>query len=707
MACRAPFLPDISLFHQEESQAVYYLQSRFKQISTPKSRSDFTGTLEKSHLVSRSHYSYAFMYASSIKPADIHARVAGWTPVLANARLNANNSFVLPKSKADSLVDKRVVDDSIDLDPLLVAQGKEVLADFERDPANVSLYNADKGKYDQDLVAALINDFVKVTANSFYAAWDAPKSVVPHAALRDWLARKAGSLHSPDVNVDFTTPCCSLCNDIWDVFGRMRQVLSESGIVPLGAVVACRAYSDAAKYGKDVQKIPVSRKARNNKSLHQERLGCLVAYYLHASLSSVCRNSRAPHGPPGADASALNAQDRQVLTALLWIPLHVTCLQMDMVRPISKRVKGQHNYMGCIDLDVAYYLWLLARADRDLKAPFDRFSTFYVKELVECAPPVWDPVQHPRVLDYIFDRGLPASDRVAETVSYVSDRMLRLYTDVVAPLVPLIDGAPFDAGTPQDFCARASAFFIAEPESRALMSSYNDTGDNVLNVRYFLDLAGGAAVLWQMRRYLGNEPDAYHEQLDQWLTAVLVKEWNNMADNSPEEISVAEAQAIYGMQNALDADRITGGGPGLGSGVEVSIARAMDEDALRELLEDCGRCSVWKAARRLRAWQFTRRKPEDIALDLGSSLGSLSLDSGARALVPIHASRDALQSIASFARCLRAYFTPAETPSFDSLRARLISARLERIPAISADGGAWAHGAGPDLDARRRGCRGR
>jgi hypothetical protein len=77
MACRAPFLPDPDLFYQEESQAVFYLQARFKQISTPTTNSQFTGRREKSHLVSKSHFSHAVLFASQMTPAQIHSKIPG------------------------------------------------------------------------------------------------------------------------------------------------------------------------------------------------------------------------------------------------------------------------------------------------------------------------------------------------------------------------------------------------------------------------------------------------------------------------------------------------------------------------------------------------------------------------------------------------------------------------------------------------------
>ena len=295
---------------------------------------------------------------------------------------------------------------------------------------------------------------------------------------------------------------------------------------------------------------------------------------------------------------------------LLWLPMHITCMHMEMQGPLvrsnAKKNKGQHNYTGCIDLSISYYLWLLARAhsDLDVDFPFDRFSTLYLKEIVECPPPVWDAAQHPRLHSFIFDETRPASERVPETVAHVSNRLVLLYTDKIAPLVPFMKGGDVASPDP-DFRAAASSYFISGPECTALMARYNTTGDFTDNIRYFIEYAGIAAVLWQMRRYLANEPEAFQAQLDQWLTAVVVREWHNIADNSPEEISLLEAQLIYNMQNALAPEALTGPGAALGSGVEISLLRIMDEDAIKEILEETGRCSIFKAARRLRDWQFT------------------------------------------------------------------------------------------------------
>ena len=181
-----------------------------------------------------------------------------------------------------------------------------------------------------------------------------------------------------------------------------------------------------------------------------------------------------------------------------------------------------HNYTGCIDLSISYYLWLLARAhsDLDVDFPFDRFSTLYLKEIVECPPPVWDAAQHPRLHSFIFDETWPASERVPETVAHVSNRLVLLYADKIAPLVPFMKGGDVDSPDP-DFRAAASSYFISGPECTALMARYNTTGANEDDIRYFIEYAGIAAVLWQMRRYLANEPEAFQAQLDQWLTAVL------------------------------------------------------------------------------------------------------------------------------------------------------------------------------------------
>ena len=139
MACRAPFLPDTTLFYQEESQAVFYLQARFKQISSAKSNSDFTGKRERSHLLSRSHFSQAVEQSSKMPPARVFAKMPGWEDDTTRIVLTQNNSFFLTKTKIDDIVDKRVADQGANVDAILVNYAKSALDDFDRDPANAAL----------------------------------------------------------------------------------------------------------------------------------------------------------------------------------------------------------------------------------------------------------------------------------------------------------------------------------------------------------------------------------------------------------------------------------------------------------------------------------------------------------------------------------------------------------------------------------------
>ena len=764
MACRAPFLPDTTLFYQEESQAVFYLQARFKQISSAKSNSDFTGKRERSHLLSRSHFSQAVEQVSKFPPTRVFAKIPGWEDDPDDIVLTQANSFFLTKTKIDDIVDKRVADQGANVDAILVNYARSAVEDFDNDPANAALVRG-TDQYNEDLVTDLLRKVASTAANSYFAAWPAPQPTVSHSGLRAWLAANLADLKPLKVNLDFTTPCCSLCNDIWDCWARMRQVLAESGVVPLGVMVVDRPTRRA---GIERNVLPVDTRTRNNKSLHQQRLGCLAAYYLHASLASICNNpaavpagAGAPPAPPGINLPNPRTDEdtRKLISMLLWLPMHITCMHMEMQGPLvrsnAKKNKGQHNYTGCIDLSISYYLWLLARAhsDLDVDFPFDRFSTLYLKEIVECPPPVWDAAQHPRLHSFIFDETRPASERVPETVAHVSNRLVLLYADKIAPLVPFMKGGDVDSPDP-DFRAAASSYFISGPECTALMARYNTTGANEDDIRYFIEYAGIAAVLWQMRRYLANEPEAFQAQLDQWLTAVVVREWHNIADNSPEEISLLEAQLIYNMQNALAPEALTGPGAALGSGVEISLLRIMDEDAIKEILEETGRCSIFKAARRLRDWQFTRssalrpgdasdmgmgakmglgkiNKASDMGMGTKMGLGKINKASdtamgakmrlgtikkaSAREIVRIDTGAgepEHLQSHASARRFIQALMVLARTPPYNrrpipcALSARLISAKLASTPAMSTDVGE-DQGAGRGRAASRRGCRGR
>lgn len=716
MACRAPFLPDAALFYQEESQAVFYLQARFKQISTPYANSDFTGRREKSHVISRSHYSHAVKWASGLDPRRINSNLPGYRASNYKAAdLNDTNSFALPKYRLDNVMDKKVAEQGFDVEPALVQHTKEALKDFER--ANAGRRRDDD--YDNDLVEKLVKNVTSVVTNTFYGAWAAPPqaNVVQHAALRDFLEASHQRLKDPHLDVDFTTYCCSLCNDIWDSFGRMRQVLTEYDIVPREAIIVSRRVKSDQRVGTETMLMPVANTSNKSRSFHQLRLGCLVAYYMHGSLISV---TRAAGRPAGLDMPNVNPALRPLISALLWIPLHVTCLYMEMGAPISrpKRGKGQHNYAGCIDLDIAYYLWLLAVSDDQLALdlPFDKFSTFYVKEIVECPAPVWDSAQHPRLLDYVFDGGKPDARMARETVQYASDRLVTLYREKIAPLVPLMKGAEMDpAASSADFRAKASAYFITGAEC----ARFRLEGGNPDDIRYYIEHAGIAAVLWQMRRYLAFERDAFQQQLDQWLVAGMVREWHNIADNSPEEISLLDGQTIYNMQNALAPEALTGQGSALGSGVEISVLRALEHDAIMQVLADTGRCSVWKAAMRLRAWQFTRDARGSMPQIGMAGKFNLEKNKPARKIVMLDSSADEgvcrLQTHASLGRFLGIYLKgaadagakPGEDRARASLSARLISARLAITPAISAEcdeeDSHAPHGAGPGRAASRRG----
>jgi hypothetical protein len=733
MACRAPFLPDTSLFYQEESQAVFYLQARFKQISTPLANSDFTGRLERSHLVSRSHYSHALRWASGLDPLRIHDRLPGFRDRYRQAHLDDTNSFALPKNRLDNVMDKKVAEQGFDVEPALLQHTKEVIQKFARDNAG----RAQDDDYDKDLAEKMIKNVTSVVTNTFYGAWAAPQAphIVEHEELCEFLMARHASLKDPKVNLDFTTPCCSLCNDIWDCFGRMRQVLTEFDIVPIGSIIVSRRVKDDQRVGNETMLMPIANTSTRSRSFHQQRLGCLVAYYMHGSLMSISRRG------VGLDMAAVSPLLRPLISALLWTPLHLTCMYMEMTAPISRprNGKGQHNYAGCIDLDIAYYLWLLALSDDQLAQdlPFERFSTFYVKELVECPAPVWDAALHPRLLDYVFDGGKPDARDVKESVEYASGRLVLLYTDKIRPLVPLMKGADMDpAAASAEFRARASAYFITGAECARFRVEGGVPGD----IRFFIEYAGIAAVLWQMRRYLSFERDAFQQQLDQWLVATMVREWHNIADNSPEEISLLDGQTIYNMQNALAPEALTGPGNPLGSGVEISVLRSLDQDVIMQILAEVGRCSVWKAALRLRAWQFTKEARAAAMAQVGIAgqfnldskphvgiagqfnldskphvgiAGQFNLDSKptpARTIVLLDTSDAGAHHLQTHASALRfvADYLLAGARARASFRARLISARLASTPAISTDGcPASLQGAGPGRAARRRGCRGR
>ncbi len=123
---------------------------------------------------------------------------------------------------------------------------------------------------------------------------------------------------------------------------------------------------------------------------------------------------------------------------------------------------------------------------------------------------------------------------------------------------------------------------------------------------------------------------------------------------------MSQAQLIYQMQNVLLPERLLGSADALGTGVELTLIRTIDRDPIVELIAECGRCSVFKAAARLSRWNFV-----------------------SKALPPLYGLESRLAPFS----------------------ARLISLRSDMIAA--SDRSSDPRGTAANCAARRRGCRGR
>ena len=559
MACRAPFMPDTDLFYQEESQSVFYMQMRFKQLSKGVANSEFTGKREGGHLITKAKYGQAFKWAKDYPPSDILNPILGWDSDQTKMTLDKDNSFMVYTAKDDE-------------DSAADAKSKK--------------------------------------SSTYFAAWDRPPNtkIVEHKSLREWTSNNAAAMKQVEIDSDFTEPVCKLCNNIFDCWARMRYFTTETDLIESKTIAVMRSGK------KDLTLIPDTSTRSKNKQLHMDRLACLTAYYMHGSLIALVDTDLSGIA---VDLTA-HPKLQPLLVVLTWIPLHLVCLEAELREPLAddgkgpgKRdtSKGAHNYLGNIDLVIAYYMWLCAKAHDTTgdKLEFERFCVTCVKEIVECPMPVWDSRLHKKLSDYLFDDAPDGGGgQLRARISHVSDKLVEMYQEKFAPLVPLIKGHECAADTPPEFAKVAEEYFLTGVEAKEFMSDFTTANVNPDNIKYFMDHAGISATLWQVRRYLVGETPTLREQLDKWLVARLGREWGNMARNAPGDISVDEAREIYSMQNALDVKRLMKG-KDLGSGAaEMSVLEDMEPPILHKLIRECGRCSVWKAAFRLRKFGFTR-----------------------------------------------------------------------------------------------------
>jgi hypothetical protein len=311
--------------------------------------------------------------------------------------------------------------------------------------------------------------------------------------------------------------------------------------------------------------------------------------------------------------------------------MHIECKEgraKDNSSNVSGKGKGVHNYLGNMDLLIAYYLYLCVISDKNFVGVLDftRFSVFYIKELPEAPNPVWDSVAHPNLCDFIFDRNCPNAHK--ERVTHASNRLIDLYEKTCKPLIPVIMGSAYiplfgeNFGTAREKFDSASKFFISSGELESTYGKLNLLSVVSENISSFIPRIGIAATLWHIRRYLLGENPRLRQLVEEWMRSHLVKEWTNIRENSPFEMDLSQAQLIYQMQNVLLPERLLGSPTALGTGAEFNLVNYLQETAIKELISECGRCSIFKAAARLDRWQFTQPAPP--ALHLYSGLSSRS-----------------------------------------------------------------------------------
>ena len=602
-ACRAPFVPkDARLFGYKETQTVYYLVSRFKAISELEgSRSDFSDSRVKGHVFSVAHVAPAHAFVRSLGPAAaaLDEAVEGWAPVLGD-RSFRGNCFRMQTGTSRRM---RGVDnqDLVDFGPDALSAVRSardrVAADPSLDPTEADL------------------EILKIVANSsstvYQAVWDSPQLGVRHADLARWV--RAKDIRQYAIDLSRTLPICDLCNHIWDTFARLSRTLRSDSVIPQLSVTV--------RNGRANMQLP--RPAARD-SDYQRRLGCLAAYYLHGSLKNVKANL-------GRRVVRVEGDRRQTVAALCWLALHAHCMYQEMLGRATggDSVKGMHNYLGCLDLIISYYLFVCATVDPDRPfsgaVPFERFHVFYVKELAECPPPVWDPA-HRRLHEFVFDAGYTGLTTEGGRIDRVSSRLLELYTGVVAPLLGVMLGSP--AATVADLAAER--FFLTSAEADELVDGFLAQGaDNIDTVRLQLDRVGGSALLWQLQRGLRDENEKFQKELGLWMKKRMQGEWKNISANRNPNLSLREAQMIYLLMHTRDPSPTL---PAIGGPAEAVLALAGDstedpESAL-EAMRSAGRCSMWKAALRLRAWRFTQEIP-DVIETLADEDSNSSGDEGA------------------------------------------------------------------------------
>jgi hypothetical protein len=578
----------VRLFGYQEVQTVFYLLSRFQAISQrTRTPSQFTAERVQAHFVPQAHVRPAFAFARRVPldPVSNARGLPGWDADDGRKRF-LDGCFVMRSATRRAEVDD--AGDGDDADALAAVRAAR------RDAAAAGLP-------DDGVDEAILRSVRAAGPGTYQALWGKPVVDVMHDAVGDWLENRDFLDYRADLNRTF--PFCSLCNNIWDCWARQSQVYRSPTFMPRQCVYV--------KNGRNtIRRLPLGGDQQLRD--HQVRLGCLAAYYLHGSLLRVwCMvTDEAKFGPAKRDA----------VLALLWIPLHAHCMYQEMGRLASggEHQKGRHNYLGCLDLLVSQFVYTMACVDPAegfAGFPFLRFHVLYMKELGECPPPAWDPSAHRRVHDFVFDAAYRGLGSVEAQVSRASERLVELYEGVVKPLLPFLRGA----GPAPD--PSAERFFATAGEADALAEGFLElAARDPDNLRLCLERAGCGAVLWQLQRALRDEHEDYQREVSQWLLRRMQAEWRNIALNADPagRVSVREGQLLYLLAHTREPSAALPPPGAAPSQQALDVARDGADDPVPVLgaMRDAGRCSMWKAAARLRAWHFTReRRPDPVLLD--------------------------------------------------------------------------------------------
>lgn len=539
-ACRAPFVPplgSIELFEFQETQTVAFLMSRFKKISGDKKVSPSPSDFTAEAL------DFHMVYQAHIRPGLSFVR--GLTARRLARDMTSKRYFFLD-TKSRKGTGRAPVDEG---------------------------------------------------ASHLRSLWDVPppNSGVVHRALGEHLHGSRPLLDFA-IDLDNVMPCCSLCNDIWDTAARLSRVLRDPSVIPEDQLTVLTGKS---KKTSAVRSTSVSVKIPNpgvSDATYKSCMGCMACYYVHASVVQLYRAC-------GMDETKFSPGKMDAITMLAWLPMHAHCMFQEMAGLATGKphVKGRHNYLGCLDLILSYFLYVMLRTDPVHEGaafsnlPFEKFHVYYAKELPESPGFGWH-----RLHEAVFGEDYHAAASEAARVEACSAGLVRLYQSSVAPLVGVMAGDD------------DHEFFLTRTEADEFdLTSRKFNKDYLSHTRVHLKRAGASAVLWQILRALREENEAYPQEVEKWIKSRMEAEWSNMAGQSKGTLALKDAQYVYAAMHTLQPLR----------GATKSIEQCTQSEVLElisarkragrlvEDLKNSGRCSMWKAAHRLRGWSFTE-EPE-------------------------------------------------------------------------------------------------